>query len=163
MHATYTQYTTWLKRVMETTKQCIYRFCEEKVYPSGLTKNEKRAFRRKCQVSFTVKNGQLYHRQFNRGKSSEQAEDNWKLCIKNREEKDRVDTLCQHAGGVKTTTKNILWHEVWLGNKMKVYLTKLYYSPILIQAMVLVIKGQFNLEEASAYAAYDNKVLPCLL
>ena len=76
----------------------VYKFCEEREYPSGLSKDEKRNFRRRCTDSFMVNDGQLYYRKFSRRKSSEQQND-WKLCVKSLDEKERILTSC-HSSAV---------------------------------------------------------------
>ena len=40
----------------------LYHFCSTGTYPTGFSKNEKRALRRKCQGRFKVERGCLYHR-----------------------------------------------------------------------------------------------------
>ena len=64
----------------------------------GMTKTEKRAFRRRCMYnSFEVRNGQLYHRQFSRGKEMEEQEHEWKLCVKTKDEKERIFVSCHSS------------------------------------------------------------------
>ncbi len=82
----------------------IFRFCESNVYPSGLSKEGKRNYRRKCQENFKVENGQLFHRKSDRGKQphaqsadSVQNECGWKLCVKTEDEKERVLKSCHSS------------------------------------------------------------------
>ena len=73
----------------------IYRFCEDNVYPCGLSKNQKRNFRRKCGENFKTDDGQLYYRRSNRGKSDTPSK--WMLAVKTVEEKERVLKSCHSS------------------------------------------------------------------
>ena len=74
---------------------------EDRVYPGSLLKDEKRNFRRKCQESFMVKNGQLFYRKFNWAKSTDQ-QNNWKLCLRSANKKRKVLNSCHSsAAGVR--------------------------------------------------------------
>ena len=73
----------------------IYRFCEDNVYPCGLSKDQKCNFRRKCHENFKIDEGQLYYRKSNRGKSDMQAK--WMLAVKTVAEKERVLKSCHSS------------------------------------------------------------------
>ena len=75
--------------------ECIFTYLESGIYPAGLSKNEKRNLRRKCNENFKVENGQLYYRRSNRCTTQEECE--WKLCIKTVEEKQRVLRSCHSS------------------------------------------------------------------
>ena len=77
------------------TFTCIFTYLESGIYPAGLSKNEKRNLRRKCNENFKVENGQLYYRRSNRCTTQEECE--WKLCIKTVEEKQRVLRSCHSS------------------------------------------------------------------
>ena len=72
----------------------IYEYLENKMYPEGLSKNGKRNWRRKCQENFKIENGQLFHRKSDLRsplkEQQEQIEPAWRLCIRTKEEKERI-------------------------------------------------------------------------
>lgn len=74
----------------------VFKFCENREYPSDLSKDQKRNFRRRCTESFMVKDGLLYYRKYSRGKPSGQQND-WKLCVKNADEKERIMISCHSS------------------------------------------------------------------
>lgn len=76
----------------------VYKFVKEGVYPSGYSKNEKRNFRRKCIENFMIKDSQLYYHPHSRsGKSSAATIQDWRLCIKTEEEKEKVFISCHSS------------------------------------------------------------------
>ena len=71
----------------------VYSYLESGTYPEGLSKDSKRNWRRKCKENFKIENGQLYHRKGERkplNEQQEQQEPAWRLCIKTKEEKERI-------------------------------------------------------------------------
>ena len=71
----------------------VYTYIESGTYPEGLCKDGKRNWRRKCKENFKIENGQLYHRKGERNplnEEQEQQEPAWRLCIKTKDEKERI-------------------------------------------------------------------------
>ena len=73
----------------------IFTYLESGIYPAELLKNEKRNFRRKCKENYKVENGQLHYRRSSRSRCTTQEE--WKLCIKNTEDKERILKSCHSS------------------------------------------------------------------
>ena len=102
MHAyrvrTYAQYTTRRWSVSwKTTKQCTGSMRKRSTQVVWRRTRKGPFYANAKRALLLIKNGQLYHQQFNRGKSSEQAEDHRKLCIKSRDKKDGVLKSCHSA------------------------------------------------------------------
>ena len=76
----------------------VYAYLEKSKYPESLTKDGKRNWRRKCLENFKVERGQLFFRKGQRKAVQEdvmgEREQQWKLCIKTSEEKERVMKSC---------------------------------------------------------------------
>ena len=82
----------------------VYSFWQDNTYPNGLSKNEKRNFRRKCNENFFVREGQLYHRKSTRDDRKLRptvVEASGRLCIKTAEEKLRILKAC-HSSEIGT-------------------------------------------------------------
>ena len=81
-----------------------YAYLEKSKYPEGLTKDGKRNWRRKCCENFMVERGQLFYRKGQRKAMQEdvvgEREQQWKLCIKTNEEKERVMKSCHTSATV---------------------------------------------------------------
>ena len=82
----------------------IFVYLQDQTYPDGLTKDGKQNWRRKCTENFKIENGQLYHRKSNRNsKAKEQDQQSgvdgneWKRCIKSKEEKERILKSCHSS------------------------------------------------------------------
>ena len=79
----------------------VYAYLESNKYPEGLLKDSKRNWRRKCRENFKIENGQLFHRKGDRKAVKEQEQEHgsneWKLCIKTSEEKERIMRSCHSS------------------------------------------------------------------
>ena len=77
-----------------------YACLEKSKYPEGLTKDGKRNWRRKCCENLMVQRarGQLFFRKGQRKAMQEdvvgEREQQWKLCVKTSDEKERVMKSC---------------------------------------------------------------------
>ena len=78
------------------------------IYPEGLSKNEKRNFRRKCRENFKIENGQLYYSKSDRDTAT-QKEHEWKLCVKTEDDKQRMLRSC-HSSATGIVQANIVLH-----------------------------------------------------
>ena len=79
----------------------IYRYLESGIYPEGLLKNEKRNFRRKCKENFKIEKGQLYYSKSDRCTATHK-EPEWKLCVKNEDDKQRMLRSCHSSATGKS-------------------------------------------------------------
>ncbi len=81
--------------IMEDEYDKIYAYLDSSTYPEGLTKDGKRNWRRKCKENFEIKSAQLYHRKgerkpLNKPQKPQEPELAWSLCIKTKDEKERI-------------------------------------------------------------------------
>ena len=66
-------------------------------YPDTYSKGEKANLRRKCHNNYQFSNGVLYYKRAVNGNKSRKEEENWRICVRTEEEKQRNLESC-HAG-----------------------------------------------------------------
>ena len=74
--------------------EVVYAYLNSGTYPTGFSKNQRRALRRKCLEHFKVSAGTLYFSSESKSSIKEGKERKWKTAVRTVNEKKRILEAC---------------------------------------------------------------------